>query len=67
MKAVVPTPAQPDISDVVDLNLRQDLGHAVDVRLAADEAAIRKSARFRDQMFAAPESDFEPDLFDAIE
>ena len=43
-------------------DLRQDLGHAVDIGLAADEAGIGKGARFRDQMLAAAESDFEPDF-----
>ena len=52
---------QPDIADVVGFDLRQDLGHAVDIRLAADEADLRKSARFRDQVFAAAKTDFEPD------
>ena len=61
------TGEQPDVADVVDLNLRQYLRHAVDVRLAADEAGIRKGARFRDQMFAAAESDFEPYVIGGIE
>ena len=42
----------------------EDLGHAVDVRLAADEAGLRKAQRFRDQMLAAAESDFETDALD---
>ena len=42
------------------LDLGQDLRHAVDVRLAADEARSGKSARLRDQMFAAAEADLEP-------
>ena len=46
------------------LDLRQDLRHAVDVGLAADEAGLRKRLRFGDQMFAAAESDFEPDIVD---
>ena len=59
---------QPDIADIVRLDLRQDLGHAVDVGLAADEAGVRKGLRLGDQMFAAAESDFEPDVVDlAIE
>ena len=46
------------------LDLRQDFRHAVDIGLAADEAGLRKGARFGDQMLAAAESDFEPDAFD---
>ncbi len=52
---------QPDVADVVGFDLRQDLRHAVDVGLAADEAEIGKGERFGDQMFAAAESDLEPD------
>ena len=55
---------QPDVADAVGFDLRQDLGHAVDIGLAADEAGARKGARFRDQMLAAAESDFEPDVVD---
>ena len=44
------------------LDLRQDLRHAVDIGLAADEAGVGKGLRFRDQMLAAAESDFEPDI-----
>ena len=55
---------QPDVADVVGLDQRQDFCHAVDIGLAADEAGIRKGSRFRDQMFAAAESDFEPDVVD---
>ncbi len=36
-------------------DLRQDLGHAVDIGFAADEAGRGKGSRFRDQMFAAAE------------
>src|SRR5258708_19220758 len=46
----------------MDVDLRQDLGHAVDVGLATDEHEIGKGARFRDQMFAAAEPNFEPDF-----
>jgi len=53
---------QPDVADVVGLDLGQDLGHAVDIGLAADEADIREGKRFGDQMLAAAEPDFEPDL-----
>ena len=45
------------------LDLRQDFCHAVDIGLAADEAGIGKGQRFRDQMFAAAKTDFEPDVF----
>ena len=53
-----------DVADVVRLDGAEDLGHAVDVRLAADEADLRKARRFRDQMLAAAESDFETDALD---
>ena len=53
---------QPDVADLLGLDLRQDLGHAVDIGLAADEPGIRKGACFRDQMLAATEPDFEPDF-----
>ena len=55
---------QADVADVVRLDLRQDLRHAVDIGLAADEADVRKGLRLRDQMLAAAESDFEPDIVD---
>jgi hypothetical protein len=55
---------QPDIADGMGLDLRQNFRHAVDVGLAADEARRREGARLRDQMFAATESDFEPDIID---
>ncbi len=35
----------------------ENLRHAVDIGLAADEAGLRKRERFGDQMFAAAESD----------
>ena len=44
------------------LDLREDLCHAVDIRLAADEAGIRKGQRFGNQMLAAAEADFEPGI-----
>src|SRR5947208_7552289 len=53
---------EPDVADVMRLDLCQDLRHAVDVRLATDEADFGEGARFRDQVFAAAESDFEPDF-----
>jgi len=43
----------------------QDLRHAVDVRFAADEAGIRKGARFRGKMLAAAESNLELDPVDS--
>ena len=53
---------------IVRLDLRQDFRHAVDIGLAADEPDVRKGLRLRDQMLAAAESDFEPDIGDvAIE
>ena len=55
---------QPDIADVMGLDLCQDLRHAVDIRFAADEAGVGKGAGFRHQMLAAAESDFEPDRID---
>src|SRR5260370_39132920 len=55
---------QADVADVMGLDLSQDLGHAVDIGFAANKTRVRKCARFRDQMFAAAESDFEPDAID---
>ena len=46
-------------------DLRQDLRHAVDIGLAADEADIGKRLRFRDQMLAAAEADLEPDILES--
>jgi len=47
----------------------QDFRHAVDIGLAADEPDVgKKPLRLRDQMLAAAEADFEPDVSDlAIE
>ena len=53
---------QADVADIVRFDLRQDLRHAVDIGLAADEAGLRKGARFGDQMLAAAEADLEPDI-----
>ena len=55
---------EPDVADILRLDLRQDFCHAVDIGLAADEPDVRKSLRLRDQMLAAAESDFEPDILD---
>src|SRR5260221_751365 len=52
------------VADVMGLDLGQDLSHAVDIGFAANKTRVRKCARFRDQMFAAAESDFEPDAID---
>ena len=52
---------EPDIADVVGFDLRQDLRHAVDIGLAADEPDLGKCLRFGDQMLAAAKSDFQPD------
>ncbi|MGY3497580.1 hypothetical protein ACVW1B_006999 [Bradyrhizobium sp. USDA 4502] len=57
---------QADIADIQRLDLGQDLRHAVDIGLAADEARGRKGLRLRDQMLAAAEADFEPDILDAV-
>src|ERR1700709_847701 len=46
----------------MDLDLRQDLGHAVDIRLAADEAGRREGVRFSREVLAAAESDLESQL-----
>ena len=55
---------QPDVANAAGLDLRQDLGHAVDVGLAADEAGLGMSLGLRDQMLAAAEPDLELDLVD---
>src|SRR3981081_1746212 len=55
---------QPDVADGMGFDLRQDLGHAVDVGFAADEADIWKGAGFSDQMLAAAESNFYPEIID---
>ena len=54
--------AQPDIVEALLVDRRQQLGDAVDERLAADEADIGILARLRDQMLAAAEADLEPDF-----
>jgi hypothetical protein len=48
----------------VGLDLRQDFRHAVDIGLAADEPGVGKGLRLRDQVLAAAEADFEPDILD---
>jgi hypothetical protein len=55
---------QADVAEIVGFDLREDLGHAVDIRLAADEARAAKVGRFRRKMLAAAEADFEPHLVD---
>ena len=54
---------QADIADIVRLDLREYLRHAVDIGLAADEAGVRKRLGFGDQVLAAAETDFEPHRF----
>ena len=53
---------QADVADVGGLDLREDLRHAVDVRLAADEAGRGEVLRFRRKMLAAAEADLEPQI-----
>src|ERR1700722_15652914 len=53
---------KPDVTDLPGLVLRQALGNAVKIWPSADEAGIGKGEGLRDQMFAAAESDFEPDV-----
>ena len=58
---------QPDVVELALVDRDQRLGHAVDERLDADEAGARMPLRLGDQMFAAAEAAFEPDLVDAVE
>ncbi len=46
------------------VELRQQLGDAVDEGLGADRAGIGMGPRQRMQMFAGAEADLEPDLVD---
>src|SRR4051794_26845079 len=55
---------QPDVLELALVDRRQRLGHAVDERLDADEARARMLRSFGDQMFAAAEAAFQPDLVD---
>ncbi len=48
------------------LDRRQHLGHAVDERLAADEAGFGMGARLRGKVLAAAEANFEADVFDRV-
>ncbi len=48
---------QAKVRNVVLFDLRENLRHAIDVRLAADEADVWISQRFCDQMFAPAKSD----------
>src|SRR4029077_5330496 len=50
---------EPDIADLPRVDRRQRLGHAVDERLAADEADARIAKRLRDQGLTAAEADLE--------
>ena len=58
---------QPDVFELALVDRRQRLGHAVDERLDADEARARMLRGFGDQMLAAAEAAFQPDLVDTIE
>src|SRR5262245_56534416 len=53
---------QANVGDITGLYLCQDLRHAVDVRLASDEAGVRKRKRLCDEMLAAAESNLKPDV-----
>ena len=53
---------QPHVADAAALDRRQRLGDAVDERLAADEADVGMGERLGDEMLAAAEADFEPQL-----
>ena len=55
---------QADVFELALVDRGQRLGHAVDERLDADEAGTRMPLRFGDQVFAAAEAAFEPDLVD---
>ncbi|MEY9405744.1 uncharacterized protein (DUF2336 family) [Bradyrhizobium ottawaense] len=54
---------QTDVADVGGLDLREDLGHAVDIGLAADEACRGEALCLGRQMLAAAEADLEPHVF----
>ena len=55
---------KPDIVDGARVDRCKDLCHAVDERLAADEAAARMVLGLADQMLAAAETDLEAQLID---
>ena len=55
---------QADIFDLLRVDRRQRLGHAVDERLAADEADARIAKRLRDQVLGPTEADLEADVVD---
>ena len=55
---------QPDIFDLLRVDRRERLGHAVDERLAADEADARIAKRLRDQVLGSAEADLEADVID---
>src|SRR5262245_47304998 len=55
---------QPDVFDLLRVDRRQRLGHAVDERLAADEPGARMVERLRDQVLTAAEADLEADVVD---
>ena len=58
---------QPDVFELAFVDRRQRLGHAVDERLDADEARARMPRGFGDQMLAAAEAAFQPDVVDVVE
>ena len=60
------TEVEADVLQLLLLDRRQHLGHAVDEGLAADEARVGMRARLRGQMFAAAEPDLEPYAFDRV-
>ena len=57
---------QPDVCEAELVDRDQRLRHAVDERLASDEAGARVSLRLRDQMLRAAEADFEPHVVDRL-
>ncbi len=55
---------QTDVLEPVLLDRGKRLGHAIDERLAADEAGARICQCLRDQMLAAAKADFQPHVID---
>src|SRR5205807_2657813 len=55
---------QADVVETTRLDQRQRLRHAVDERLAPDEARARMRRRFRTEMLAPAEADLEADVVD---
>src|SRR5262249_11720951 len=54
--------SQPDIVKSITLDRGQGLGEAVDERLSANKADVAPRHGLSDQMFAAAETDLQPDL-----